>query len=46
MIYVNRSCSRSVTSITGLTGVLVGQFLGASECIKERSANMVVMLKA
>ena len=46
VIYANRSYSRSVTSITGLTGVLVGQFLGAIKCIKERSANMVVMLKA
>ena len=46
VIYVNRSCSRSVTSVTGLTGVLVGQFLGAIEYIKERSANTVIVLKA
>ena len=46
MIYANRSYSRSVTSIIGLTGVLIGQFLGIIKCIKERSANTVVILKA
>ena len=46
VIYANRSYSRSVTPITGLTGMLAGQFLGAIECIKERSANTVIVLKA
>jgi hypothetical protein len=46
VIYANRSCSRSVTSITGLTGILIGYFLGIIKCIKERSANTVVILKA
>jgi hypothetical protein len=46
VIYANRSCSRSVTSITGLTGILIGYFLGTIKCIKERSANTVVILKA
>jgi len=46
VIYANRSCSRSITSVTDLTGVLAGWFLGAIKCIKERSANIVVILKA
>ena len=46
VIYANRSYSRSITSVTGLTGMLIGQFLGIIKCIKERSANMVVILKA
>jgi len=46
VIYVNRSCSRSVTSITGLTGMLIGWFSGVIKCIKERLANTVVILKA
>jgi hypothetical protein len=46
VIYANRSCLRSVTSIIGLTGMLTGQFLGAIEYIKERSANTVIVLKA
>ena len=46
MIYINRSYSRSVTSITGLIGVLTGQFLGVIKYIKERSANTVIVLKA
>ena len=33
-------------SIIGLIGILIGQFLGISKCIKERSANTVVILKA
>jgi hypothetical protein len=37
---------RSVTSVTGPTGILMGYFLGAIKCIKERSANIVVILKA
>jgi len=46
VIYANGSYSRSVTSVIDLTGVLMGWFLGAIECIKERSANTVVILKA
>jgi hypothetical protein len=46
VIYANRSCSRSIKSITGLTGVLTDGFSGAIECAKERSANMVMILKA
>jgi len=46
VIYANGSCSRSVTSIMGLTGMLTGWFLGAIKCIKERSANTVIILKA
>lgn len=46
MIYVNRSCSRSVTSVAGLTGVLVDGFSGVIKCTKERSASIVVILKA
>jgi len=46
VIYVNGSCSRSVTSIMGPTGVLTGQFLGVIKCVKERLANTVVILKA
>jgi hypothetical protein len=33
-------------SIIGLIGILIGWFLGAIECIKERLANIVVILKA
>jgi hypothetical protein len=46
VIYVNGSYSRSVKSITGLIGVLTNGFLGVIKCIKERLANMVVILKA
>ena len=46
VIYANRSYSRSVTSITGLMGVFIGQFLGAIEYIKEWLANTVIVLKA
>ena len=46
VIYANGSYLRSVTSIVGLTGIIIGQFLGAIKCIKERSANTVVILKA
>jgi hypothetical protein len=45
-MYANRSYSRSVISVAGLTGVLAGQFLGVIKCIKERSANTVIVLKA
>ena len=46
VIYANGSCLWSVTSVMGLTGVLAGQFLGVIKCVKERSANTVVILKA
>jgi hypothetical protein len=46
VIYVNGSCSRSIKSVTGLIDVLTGRFPGAIKCTKERSANMVVILKA
>jgi hypothetical protein len=46
VIYAKGSCSWSIKSMTGLMGVLAGGFSGAIECIKERSANMVVILKA
>jgi len=46
VIYANRSCLRSVTSIIGLIGVLADWFLGVIKCIKERLANTVVILKA
>jgi hypothetical protein len=32
--------------MTGLISVLIGRFLGAIKCIKERLANMVIILKA
>ena len=43
VIYINRSYLQSVTSVIG---VFTDWFLGAIECIKERSANIVVILKA
>jgi hypothetical protein len=46
VIYVNGSYSRSVKSVTGLTGVLTDGFSGVIECVKERSVNTVVILKA
>jgi hypothetical protein len=46
VIYVNGSYSRSIISVTGLTGMLIGWFLGIIKCIKERLANTVVILKA
>jgi len=46
VIYANGFCLRSIMSVTGPTGVLMGQFSGAIKCVKERSANMVVILKA
>jgi hypothetical protein len=46
VIYINRSYSRFVKSIMGLIGVLINGFSGAIKCIKERSANIVVILKA
>jgi hypothetical protein len=32
--------------VTGLIGVLINGFSGVIECVKERSANMVMILKA
>ena len=46
VIYANGSCLRSVISIIGLIGVLMGQFLGIIKCIKEWLANIVIVLKA
>jgi hypothetical protein len=46
VIHANRSYLYSVASITGLTGVLIGRFLGVIKYTKERSANTVVILKA
>jgi hypothetical protein len=46
VIYVNRSYSRSITSIMGLTDIFIDWFLGIIKCIKERSANIVIILKA
>ena len=43
VIYVNRS---QLWSIMSVTGVLAEWFLGVIKYIKERSANMVVILKA
>jgi hypothetical protein len=45
-MYTNRSYSRFVTSIIGLTDIFTDWFLGAIKCIKEQLANMVVILKA
>jgi hypothetical protein len=46
VIYINRSYSRSVKSVTDLIGVLINGFLGAIKCAKERLTNIVVILKA
>ena len=46
VIYANRPCSPSIISVMGLIGILIGQFLGIIKCIKERSANIVIVLKA
>jgi xanthosine utilization system XapX-like protein len=46
VIYANRSYSRSITSIVGLIGILIGRFLDIIKYIKERLANTVVILKA
>ena len=46
VIYTNGSYSQFVKSITGLIGVLINGFSGAIECIKERLANIVIILKA
>jgi hypothetical protein len=46
VIYINRSYSQSVKSITGLINILIDGFSGAIKCAKERSANIVIILKA
>ena len=46
VIYANGSYLQSITSITGPTDILAGQFLGVIKYIKERSANTVIVLKA
>ena len=46
VVYTNGSYLRSITSVIGLTGVLTGWFSGAIKCIKEQSANVVIVLKA
>jgi hypothetical protein len=46
VIYIKGSCSQSVTSVIGLIGVLIDGFSGVIKCAKERSANIVVILKA
>jgi len=46
VIYANGSYLRSITSIIGLIGILIGWFLGIIKYIKERSANTVIVLKA
>ena len=45
VIYVNRSCLQSVTSIVGIVGIFIDWFLGIIKCIKEQSANTVIILK-
>ena len=46
VIYINRSYLRSIMSIIDLIGILIGWFLDVIKYIKERSANIVVILKA
>ena len=46
VVYTNRSYLQSIISITGLTGILAGQFQSAIKCIKKQSANIVIVLKA
>ena len=46
VIYINRSCLQSIMSIIGLAGILIDQFSGIIKYIKERSANIVIILKA
>jgi ABC-type proline/glycine betaine transport system permease subunit len=46
VIYVNRSCSQFVKSIIGLIGILIDGFSSAIKYIKERLANIVIILKA
>ena len=46
VVYINKSCLQSITSVMGLMGVLIGWFLSTIKYIKERSANTVIALKA
>jgi hypothetical protein len=46
VIYVNRSCSWFVKSVTGLIDILIDGFSGVIKCIKERLTNIIVILKA
>ena len=46
VIYANRFYLQSITSVMGPMGMLTGQFLGVIKCVKERSANTVIILKA
>ena len=46
VMYANKSCSWSIMSVMGPTGVLIGGFLGVIKCTKEQLANTVVILKA
>ena len=46
VIYINRSYSWSIMSVTGLAGILADWFSGIIEYINKRSANTVVILKA
>ena len=46
VIYVNKSYLQSVTSVISLTGILIGQSLGAIKYTKEQLANIVIVLKA
>ena len=46
VIYINRSCSRSIESVTGLIGVFISGFSGVIKYKKERLTNTVVILKA
>jgi hypothetical protein len=45
-MYANRSCLRFVISIAGFISMLTGGFIGVIKYIKERSASIVVILKA
>ena len=46
VIYTNKSCLWSITSVIGLAGILINQFQGVIKYIKEQSANIIIILKA
>ena len=46
VIYVNKSCSRSVTSVTDPMDIFIDWFSGIIKYIKKQSANIVIILKA
>ena len=46
VIYANGSYSQSVTSVIGLAGIPIDQFLGIIKYINKQSANIVIILKA